>query len=277
MTEDVMRRRQLPSDLVQTLIVWKYESLKYLRSYRLVGSIVIVLAIVALVYVGPILAGNGYGSVDAEAFASNFVQFASMLIVVCATFFGADAIVGEFQNRTGHTVLSSAVNRRTVYAGKFSASAIMGICVVALFYASIGILSWLTIGNVDDDFAISFAYALELLLAATAVAYLISAILKSTTGASVLNFFLLILVLPIVDMMVSYAGIRPEGSLTFSAGVIGSVLADPYPVDTTVTMHGITSSRFFPDPALAAIVLLAYGLAALAMGILLFRRRQLQG
>jgi len=275
MTENVLSQRRLPSDLLQTFIVWEYESLKHLRSYRFLGSIAIAFAVVMLVYLGPILTGDGYDGVETAAFASNFVQFSRMLIIICATLFGADAIVGEFQNRTGHTVLSSAVRRTYVYAGKFIASAILGLFVVITFYASVGILSWLTIGGVDDNFTVSFAYAVGLLLATIAVTYLISTVMKSTTGAAVLSFFLLILVLPVVDMMVSYAGVRPEGSLTFSAGVVEYVLADPYPVDTTVSMHGMTVNQFIPDPALAAVVFLMYGVLTLTMGVLLFRRRQL--
>jgi ABC-2 type transport system permease protein len=214
-----------------------------------------------------------------ESFASNFVGFASLLIVICATFFGADAIVSEYQARTGYLIFPNPIRRASLYLGKFGASMTAGILVIAIFYAVTGILSFISVGGLDKDFFLSFAFALEYLLAVMAIAYLISTLMKGTTGATVLTFFLFIMILPIIDWIGSISGFKASWSVTFSAGTISSILTSPYPTDSFREMpgSGLTFHNYYPDPAIAALVMLAYALVAVAISMVLFRRKEMTG
>ena len=214
---------------------------------------------------------------SAQDFEGTFLGFASILIIICATFFGADAIVGEYQNRTGYLMFPNPMRRETLFFGKYAASMTAGIFVVALFYGSIIILSAITIGAVDDRLAASFAFATEYLVAAMAIAYLISSVLKGTTGATVLTFFLFVMILPIVDSVSMFSGVKMSGSVTFAAGVIQYVTQSPYPVDSIQGVGAITIHAFYPDPAIAAITMLAYAVIAIVLSLLLFKRKQLAG
>ncbi len=218
-------------------------------------------------------------STPAEDFEGTFLSFASILIIIAATFFGADAIVGEYQNRTGYLMFPNPVKRETLFFGKFAASMTAAILVVAIFYASVILLSVFTIGAIDDDIGLSLAFALAYSTVAMAVAYLISSILKGTTGATVLTFFLFVMILPIVDGVSMVAGVKLEGSVTFSAGVIQYILSDPYPVDTTFDDMGagFTMHNFVPDPAVAALTMLVYAVVAIVLSLILFKRKQLAG
>ena len=360
-------KKGLPSDIDQLRVVWRYELLKYLRSRRLLASIAIVVAVLALIYILPPVAGSpyrghetdshvnviptdipfgavtfqGYGvlksgkidlnslvlyvngtefpsssganwifvesisvpgipiSGNAVLFLQNvtgstvtasykwhtsvqdfdtlFVNFASILIVICATFFGADSIVGEFQNRTGYLMFPNPLRRSVLYFGKYAASMTAGIAVLALFYVGIGALSLGTVGGIDDDFGVSFAFAAEYLMAVMAIAYLISSILKGSTGALVLTFFMFIMILPIIDSASMFAGVKISASLTFSSNAMLYSLSDPYPHDSVNSDFGITIHQYYPDQAMAAIVMFVYAAVAIVFSLLLFKRKQLSG
>ncbi len=278
MSETVKVHRHTPSDAAQIPIVWRYELLKYLRSKRLLASIAIAAVVVGLIYAIPILTGDGYGNSTPEQFSVNFVQFASILVVICATFFGADSIVGEFQSRTGYLVFPTPMKREVLFAGKFMASMTSGIIVMALFYLGVGGLSLATVGGVDADFLTSFGFALEYLLAAMAVAYFISSIMKGSTGATVLTFFLFIMILPIIDGISMFSGVKVEGSLTFAGGAVVDILMDPYPVDVKQDIgQDMSFYNFYPDPGIAALVMVIYAAVAMILSMVLFKRKQLMG
>ncbi len=377
MPSDERKHFKVPSDLIQVPIVWSYELLKYMRSWRIVAAIAIVIAMLGLLYILPPALGQPYSGTDENEaiwiedfaalnttmpgmimpqsfgtinrsvidldtlqlfvngtpypsnggaswiflklsfadelpsfmggspnlnavifmenltgsavtatydwttaksdFVSLFLGFANILVIVCATFFAADALVGEFQNRTGYLIFPNPVKREVLFMGKFGASMTAGVIVVFLFYAGLALLSYATVGGVDDDFSYSLAFALEFLLAATAVGYLISSILKGTTGATVLTFLLFIIILPILDGVSSFAGVKIEASLTFASNVMMYIIMDPYPVDTSVDMFGYTIYSFYPTPASAAIVMFAYAVVSIAISMFLFRRKQLSG
>ncbi len=214
-----------------------------------------------------------------ESFASRFVGFASLLVIICATFFGADAIVSEYQARTGYLIFPNPIRRVSLFLGKFGASMTASILVLSVFYGAAAALSFISVGGLDKNFMLSFAFALEYMLAVMAIAYLISTVMKGTTGAIVLTFFLLFLILPIIDAVGSTSGFRAWWSVTFSAGVMSNILTIPYPVDSVseFSRAGITIHNYIPDPATSALVMLAYALIAVAISIVLFRRKQMTG
>jgi len=214
-----------------------------------------------------------------ESFATGFIGFANLLIVICATFFGADAIVSEYQARTGYLIFPNPIRRSTLYVGKFVASMTASILVISIFYAVTGILSLVSVSGLDKDFFLSFAFALEFLLAVMAIAYLISTLMKGTTGATVLTFFLFVMILPIIDSVGSLSGFKPSWSVTFSARTMSSILTSPYPTDTFMEIPhaGLTMHTYYPDPAIAALVMLAYALVAVVISMVLFRRKEMNG
>jgi ABC-2 type transport system permease protein len=362
MSEQQHHARELPTDIEQIPIVWRYELLKYLRSKRLIGSVAIAALVIGLIFIIPLATGNPYNGTDkdvklfvtgpqgvsipglqlpgnagfinrsvvvlsslevfqdgvreqaanwtfsgtgqgdnvimfahnttghtytatyrwhntVESFASSFVGFATLLIIICATFFGADAIVGEYQARTGYLIFPNPIRRVSLYLGKFSASMTASILVMIMFYGATAILSFVSVSGLDKNFLLSFAFAIEYLLAIMAVAYLVSTLMKGTTGATVLTFFLFFMILPIVDAIGGVSGFKSFWSVTFSAGTISNILTIPYPSDTFSELpgSGFKYHTYYPDPAISAFVILAYALVAGVISIVLFRRKQMTG
>jgi ABC-2 type transport system permease protein len=140
------------------------------------------------------------------------------------------------------------------------------------------VLSVISVGAIDADLGISFAFALEYLVAVMAIAYLISSVLKGTTGATVLTFFMFVMILPIIDSVSMLSGVKLSGSVTFAGGVMQYILQDPYPIDTTSSFGGgFTFYSFYPEPAMAAITMAVYAIVAIVLSIVLFKRKQLSG
>ncbi len=277
MTEDIKTAHTPPSDFDQVRIVWKYELFKYIRSKRLVATLAIVGAVLALMYLLPPALGESYSGTDPESFAGNFIFFVGILIMIIAVLFAADSLVGEFQNRTGYLIFPNAIKRETLFAGKFIASVTVGMAVIALFYVVVAALSMISANGVDDDFLASFGFAAGYLLAATGIGYFISAIMKSSVGAIVLTLLLLLLIIPIVDGFSAVAGVKIEGSVTFASGAISFILMDPYPEDSIMDAGGIEIHNFYPTPSTAAIVLIAYAVVTCLLSVVIFKRKQLAG
>jgi|GEM_PF-144077 len=217
-------------------------------------------------------------SVSTENFASRFAGFVNFLVIICATFFGADSIVSEYQNRTGYLIFPNPVKRSTLFFGKYAASITAGFMVILLFYAVVAALSYVTLSGLDKGFGLSLALAVEYLLAAIAVAYVISSVLRGSTGALVLTFFLFLLIFPIIDGVGTFTNTKMSWSLTFSAGALMDVLQHPYPVDTSQSVPGLgTVGVFYPSPETAAIVMAVWAIVAIALSLVMFRRKELLG
>lgn len=212
-------------------------------------------------------------------FAERFVMFANILVIICATFFAADSISGEYHLRTGYLIFPNPIRRSTLFAGKFLASLTAGVIVVTIFYIVVAILSSIAVKGVDGRFGLSWIFALEYLLATVSVAYLISSVLKGTVGPTVLTFFLFLLILPIIDGVGAISGFKASFSLTFSGGVMQYILVNPYPTDavTAIPGAGITLHSYYPDVTMAAIIMFLYFVVAVAATIVVFRRKQLLG
>lgn len=355
--------RRLPGSLVQIRIIWKYELLRYLRSKRLLASVLIAVAVLGLTYALPLALGESYhgtetnisvtvidvgslgippwelpynsvGTLDDEGidrgslklyvngteypsgstswsiagaddrvpeqvsdsptiimftgnvsgrlvtasytwamseqdFDMKFINFASLLIIVSAALFGADALSGEYQNRTGYLILPNPLKREALFFGKFASCMTMGLVMLGLLYAGVALLSVMTVDGIDDDLATSFALAVEFLLAAMAVAFLVSSIMNGTTGATVFTLLLFVMVMPAIDGVSSLTGQRIEASLTYAASTVIYILVDPYIENSADSLGN------YPDPHTAVIVMFAYALVAILIGLRLFKRRQL--
>ena len=268
----------LPSDLAQSGIVARYELLKHLRSRRLLGILILEFAIIALILVIPPLQGQDYPS-DSAKFAGMFVQRVWILIIIGSTLFAGDSLVSEFQQRTGYLLFPNPVKKRVLFVGKFAASAGVMFSALAVFYSIVAIIVVAIDGSISSLMAASFGLALLFAVAALAIGYLISSFMKGSTGALILTFALLLMILPIVDTVATLSKAKPDFSLTFSSGVIGYIMETPYPTDfvQNIDFGGRTFEflNYYPDVSLSIIVALAYSALAITLAIWLFDRREM--
>ena len=273
-----------PNSVRQIATVAKYELLKYLLGRRLLAIVLLTVLISAIFLVVPPAIGSAYPS-DPKQFTLNMLSFLGILSILSATFFGADAIVSEYESKTGYFLFPNPINKTAIFLGKFIASALVSVGAIALYYIIAVVSVQVIDGSIPTNTGVSFAYSLLYLFAILAVAYLFSAVMRSSVYSLVLTFFTFFLILPIIDVVGEIAKFKPWFSITFAAGIAQDIFENPYPTDRvfeTVTPHGpqagaqtLSLVQYYPEIRLSLIVMAAYFVIAFVLGILIARRREM--
>jgi ABC-2 type transport system permease protein len=253
----------LPSDIAQMLTVTRYEVLKHMRSKRIYGIVVImVLIFVAYLAVPPIL-GDDYPN-SSRDIMDFFASFVTLLIVVIASLFAGDAIVSEYQQRTGYLLFPNPVKRIALYSGKLLAAVAISTLVLGVYYGGAAIISLALTGDLVAETGASFGLALLYTAAAISFGFMLSAALKSGTAAIVLMFVTLLILMDIVAALLVVGNIDPSFVLTVAGDVCVFILRDPYP-----------TGDFIPEVVPAIGYMLAYLVGCFIIGFALFRRREM--
>jgi len=267
----------LPSSLAQVWIITRYEIRNYFRSRRFLILLVITFLItgvftIALAYLRA--PRTNATSVQALSFYEFWWQFVPDIIVVfCAVFFGGDAISGEFQNKTGYFLVGNPIRRSSIYIGKFLASLIASVMIIALFTAfAIGNGLFYLGAVVPVQFVEAILFSLVYLVAGLGFTYLFSSLFKSGTLSSIVTFILLILGFSLIDSLVSFYKTEPWFSLGYASSIIANVFIVPYP-DHIITLPDGSASYTATIPEGLAIMM-AYFLATILLGLFLFERKE---
>jgi ABC-2 type transport system permease protein len=257
--------------LRQLLVVASYEVRKYFRGRRLLGMLVLLAIIVGLILGVPPALGVPYAS-EPNEFVSTFASFSGLLVVLGGVLFAADALVSEHEKRTGYFLFPNPVRREVLVLGKLVASLLTSGLIISVYYLAATLAALAVTGATTWEVGLSYAYALAYAVAVVGVAYLVSAVLKSTVAATVLTFFLFTLIFGIVGALLMLGRVDPWFVPTSAAGIIGNVLSPAPPGGP-----GGGFGSFVPDPATSLAVFAAYFVTGSVLAILLFRRRELSG
>lgn len=266
-----------PSDVNQVGVVIKYEVLKYLRSKRLLGLIIIEALVLLLITVLPPLLGNDYAT-NADAFINGYMSYVTILIVIGATLFAGDAIVSEFQGRTGYLLFPKPVKRSVLLAGKFIASAGAMFLVLIAYYLVALLLGLAITGGFSTLGVESLLLAMLYSLAALAVGYLISSVMKGATGALILTFALFLFILTILMGVLTVGGVEPWFLVNFAGGVVGYITQVPYPtsgVGDPGVGPQLSMNQYIPDIGVSVAVMLTYLVVSLVLAYFFFKRREM--
>jgi len=273
-----------PNSLRQIATVTRYELLKYLRGRRLLAIVVLTIIISAIFLIVPPAIGSDY-SKDPKEFTVNMLSFLSILAILSATFFGADAIVSEYESKTGYFLFPNPIRKTVIFLGKFIASALVSAGAIGLYYA-IAVVSVRVIdGSIPTNTGVSFIYSLFYLFAILAIAYLLSAVMRSSVYSLVLTFFTFFLILPIVDAVGSIAKFKPWFSVTFASGISQYIFQSPYPTDKVFNAtafsgpsagaRSLSLVQYYPEIRLSLIVMAVYFVVAFLLAILIAQRREM--
>jgi len=273
-----------PNSVRQIATVAKYELLKYLLGWRLLAIVLLTVIVSAIFLIVPPAIGSSYPT-DPKQFTLNMLSFLGVLSILSATFFGADAIVSEYESKTGYFLFPNPIRKTAIFLGKFIASALVSVGAIGLYYV-IAVVSVRVIdGSIAANTGVSFAYALVYLFAILAIAYLFSAVMRSSVYSLVLTFFTFLLILPMIDLVGSIAKFKPWFTVTFANGISQYIFDNPYPIDktfTTIIPHGpeagtqaFSLAQYYPEIRLSLLVMAAYFVFAFVLGILIARKRDM--
>lgn len=275
----VNNRERLPSDLQQIVTVAKYDVLKHLRSKRLLGLLIIEALLLGLTFALPILLGADPAE-DPADYMSAFVSWAEILIVLGATMFAGDAIVSEFQSRTGYLLFPNPVRRSSIFLGKYLSTLGIIFLMLLVYYGIAALLTFAMTGGGTLLSLYSMLFAFAYGAAAAALGFLISSVFKGSTGSLVLTFFTLIMILPMIAQLLPIGEIKPWFVLTYCGYVISYIMIEPYPVDSMESIplgngEFMDYWSYYPDIGVSLVVLAVYVAVCLGLGMFLFRRREM--
>jgi len=262
------------------LTVARFELLRQLRRRRLLILLIIAAAVLVLLIVVLQVFGSASGS--AYTYASQFGNWVTVLAALAATFFGADALVGEFEHRTGYLLFPQPVTRSSIFLGKLLAGFTLTTVTLTAYYGVFAVATGVVKGSVPIEIAYSFLLAVLYSTAALGVAFLLSSALKGTTMASVLTFALLFFVLAIASTVFTVANARPDGNLSFAGGTISNILSGPYPdaypVDADVPIGPEQRFRVYsPAVPISILVMAIWAVVGFALAWALYRRKEMKG
>lgn len=263
------------------LVVARFELLRQYRRRRFLILLVIAAILVVLLFV--VLQVFGSSSGDAYSYASSYGGQVTILAALAATFFGADALVGEFEHHTGYLLFPQPVTRRSIFLGKFLSAFALTSLTLGAYYGIVAIATAAVKGSAPIEIGYSFLLATLYATAALGVAFFLSSALRSTTMSSVLTFALLFFVLAIVTTIFSVAGLRPDGNLAFAGGTISNILSGPYPEgypgDTVIPIGpgGQILTLYSPAVPISIVVMVVWAVVGFGLALLVYQRREMKG
>lgn len=268
----------VPSQLHQSLTICKYELLIHFRKKKIFAILGIVVGVSILFMVM-------LGFMESSPFLTdNFVvatplSFSPFLIILLASIFGSDSIVTEFKNKTGNTLFPNPVSRNSIWFGKFLSSETISVGMIALYYIIIIVLAASLSYEIGSEVIISMVFSFVSLTMIMSIAFLISSAFRGVTGATVLVFFLFIIILPIVDQVLgNVIQIKPWFTPTFAYGIIQHSLTVPYPTESAgiFMFEQFGTQVFIPEILPSLMIMAAYTVVAAISSILIFRRREMK-
>jgi ABC-2 type transport system permease protein len=257
----------------QIKIIVGYELLRHLRRKRLYA----VLFITALIGMLPliVLEGLNVGFPEVKQWTSTYYGYVSLIVIVSGAFFAGDAIASEFEQKTGYMLFPNPVKRASLVIGKFIAAFLPVLLAVGFYYA-IGVISmWAAYGTIPAATATSFAYAVLFSCCVLGLTFLFSAVLKGSMGATLLAFFTLFLILPIIGFVLTFTGNEPWYLPTYASGIITYIFDPPVKRVEIVPTDSLKLYIFYPDFLISVVVMAAYFIATLFLSIMITNRKEM--
>jgi ABC-type transport system involved in multi-copper enzyme maturation permease subunit len=262
------------SSLRQTSIVVRYELLKHLRRRRLFAVLIIAALIGSLPVI--VFKALNIGFPGIKDWISTYYGYVSLIVVVSGAFFAGDAVASEFEQKTGFLLFPNPVKRSVLMMGKFVAAFLSVLLPVGLYYV-IGSVSLLGIyGTVPAATGASFAFAVLVSCSVLGVTFLFSALLKGSMGATLLAFFTMFLILPIVSFVITMTANEPWYLPNYASGIITYVFDPPSQrVQVIDTGAPFKIYVFIPDFLISVAVLVAYFIVPLLISIIIVNRKEM--
>ncbi len=263
------------SRIKQYLTILIYELLRNIRRKRSYVMFIILALIIAL----PIVVRAAFNlpiQNNPVEFISSNLNFVDLLIILSATFFAGDILVSEYEKKTGYTLFPNPVRKEIIYMGKFTAAIVSTLAVVLIYYLSAITITFYHFNTVPVATWSSLGYALLYVFAVIGLTFFFNVISRSTTMSTLLTFFTLFMILPIIQQIITFTGTEPWPILTYVSQVITLTFNPPNQRKVVLEFDSFKVYIFYPDFTIATYVMLAYAATTIALSLVLFKRRELK-
>lgn len=255
-------------DLKNICLTIKFELLKHFRRKRIILTLILAIIMPMIFYIVPPLLSRDYPD-SANGFAYIALGFVNLLILISGAIFTGDSISGEFENKTGLLLFPTPQRKSCIFVGKYIVSVIATCFIVSLYYliTVIELISIYGISGISIEIAQSFLIAVLYSTSVVSIVFFFSSIMKKTITSTLIGFFLLLMILPIISGVLMYAEVDPWFIITYNNSLITDVLGFG---------QGFNFSNFIPDMWSGIGVMSAYTVLLFFMGIIFAIRRKME-
>ena len=258
----------------------KFEMQKHLKRKRLVIGLLLATAIPVLFYIIPKLWDVGFLGTP-EIFLSSNLSFINILIIISSALFAGDAVSGEFERKTALLTFPTPQRRISIFVGKYCAALIAISVLVSLYYliTMVEVMVIHGVNSVPHEIFTSYLLALLYGSSVLSLTFFFSSILRGVISSTLMGFFTLMMILPILSTLLMVARVEPWFIVTYAGGLITTVFGSP--VGTGMTFGGGPPeiqmfTLYQPDFTIGVAIMAIYALLFFIPSIVLANRKDVE-
>ncbi len=268
--------KKTKSDLYDTFLSTKFELRKHYRRKRIQMAVLLALVLASIFYIVPSIWDIGLAE-TAGGFAILNLNFVSLLVIIAGALFAGDIISSEFENRTGLILFPTPQDHNSIFIGKYIASIISTLLVLTIYYVvtAVEIHYVYGIGGISTEFLKSYLFSILYMFGAVSLIFFLSSVLDRAITSTLLGFFSLMMILPIVEQVLKLVEVEPWFLITYYDVFITEVLA----VAQSSNFGGPPSASmttFTPHFNTGIMVILAYTVIFFLMSLVFADRRRVE-
>ena len=195
--------------------------------------------------------------------------------VFASVFFGSPAISSEIENKTAYFIFPLPINRYKLFFGKYFAAFTVTMFIIGIYLIfEVGTLTYLLGAVPVKYFLTSFLMLILFIMSIMAVTFLISAVFNKNTYAYITVFVIYYIVFEagsfIIELLYKYT---PVYFLNEAGSIIERVYINIIPGNVFSTTINLNPAPF-SEIVLSSMIMIIYTVAALAIGMLLFDKKE---
>jgi len=267
-------KEDIKEDLKNTCLTVSFELKKHFRMKRMIISFGLAIGLPLIFYIVPRIWASFPDT--AEGFATLNLSFVNLLIIISGSLFAGDAVVGEFEEKTGLLLFSTPQRHSTIFIGKYIGALLPTLAVVSIYYltTSLEIVGIYGTGGLSIELFQSFIISLVYTTSAVSLIFFFSSILKRKITSTLLGFFSLIMILPIIESVLQFlVEVEPWYILTYSAGLITDVFVSVPPIGGG---PGGQVGQFSPDFYMGLTIMVLHTLVLFFLSVFIANRRRME-
>ncbi len=267
-------KEDMMEDIKNTCLTVSFELKRHFRMKRMIISFLLAIGLPLIFYIVPLIWASFPDT--AEGFATLNLSFVNLLIIISGSLFAGDAVVGEFEEKTGLLLFSTPQRHSTIFVGKYIGALLPTLVVVSIYYltTSIEIIGIYGVEGITLEYFKSFFIALVYTTSAVSLIFFFSSILKRKITSTLLGFFSLLMILPIIENVLQFlVEVEPWYILTYSAGLITNVFVGTTPIGGG---PGGQMGQFSPDFYSGLTVMVAYTLILFFLAVFIASKRRME-
>lgn len=266
----------ITSDIYDTSLTIKFELRKHYRRNRIQMAVILAIFLASVFYVVPTLWNMGLPD-TAEEFASTNLGFVNLLIIISGALFAGDIVSSEFENRTGLILFPTPQNHNSIFVGKYIASVIVTFSVVTIYYGvtAAEIQYVYGLSGMVTEFTKSYLFSILYMFGAVSLIFFFSSILKRSITSTLLGFFSLMMIFPIIERVLTMVEVEPWFLLSYYEGFITDLLGVS---ESTGFGPGseMSSALFTPDFYQGLYVILGYTVLLFILSLYFANKRRME-